>query len=63
MKSEGFAGSCHAWRVVVFTGLLVFLAAIPRVSTSQGIDPNLRVGITRSYQGVILNWFGSNVRW
>jgi Ca2+-binding RTX toxin-like protein len=60
MKSEGFAGSRQMGRVVLFTALFAFLAAIPRVSTGQGIDPNLRVGISRAYQGVILNWFGSN---
>jgi len=38
----------------------VVLAALCRLAAAQGIDPALRVGITRTNQSVILKWFGSN---
>jgi Ca2+-binding RTX toxin-like protein len=60
MKSEGLAGASQMRRFVIVTVLFAFLAAVPRVSTAQGTDPNLRLGITRAFQSVILNWFGSN---
>jgi len=60
MKSEGIAGASQTGRLVVFTALFACLLANPRESIAQDVDRNLRVGITRSYQSVILNWFGSN---
>jgi Ca2+-binding RTX toxin-like protein len=60
MKSEGLTGASRMGRGVFLSALLVFLAAIPRVSTAQEIDRNLRVGITRANQNIILTWFGSN---
>jgi len=44
----------------MLTVLVVFLEAWPGVSHAQGIDPDLRLGIMRTNQSVVLNWFGSN---
>ena len=60
MNLIGSAETNRPGRLVVFTALLVFLAAIPRASLGQGTDPNLRVAITRTNQNILLNWFGSN---
>jgi len=60
MKSEGFTGAGQMGRLVIFTILFAFLAAIPRASSAQEIDRNLRVGIARMNQNIILSWFASN---
>jgi len=60
MKSEGFTGISQMRRLVIFTVLFALLAAIPRASTGQEVDRNLRVGIARTNQNIILSWFGSN---
>jgi Ca2+-binding RTX toxin-like protein len=44
----------------MLTVLAVFLEAWPGVSHAQGVDPDLRLGIARTNQSVVLNWFGSN---
>jgi hypothetical protein len=47
-------------RTACFVFLMVLLASFPSLSRAQSLDPNLRLGITRTNQSVVLNWFASN---
>lgn len=47
-------------RVLQFTLLLGFVVAAAGRGGAQGVDPNLRLGIRRTNQTVILNWLASN---
>ncbi len=60
MKSKESTGLSRMGRVLTFTVLLAFVAATAGWAGAQGIDPNLKLGIRRTNQNVILNWFASN---
>ena len=47
-------------RFLAFIALFVCLQPLVRESLGQSIDLNLRVGIARTNQSVILSWFASN---
>src|SRR5688572_5551149 len=60
MKSREFSGLSRMGCILKSGLLLTLVATLTSLSIAQGIDPNLRLGIRRTNQNVILNWFGSN---
>ena len=60
MKSDRLTKVDGWWRFLFFATMFASFAAAPCGSGAQGIDPNLRLGIRRTNQNVVLNWFGSN---
>ncbi|MBL9169126.1 MAG: hypothetical protein JNN07_15405 [Verrucomicrobiales bacterium] len=60
MKSKEMLGWVRLWRRVSSGWLFLLLVSSSGWIGAQGIDPDLRVGITRANRDIVLNWFASN---
>ena len=60
MKTKESTGVSRMGRVLKLGVLLAFVVAAAGWVRAQEIDRNLRVGIARTNQTIILTWFGSN---
>lgn len=60
MNTREATGLVRMGRVLRLGLLLAFVATSVRPAGAQGIDRNLQLGIRRTNQSVVLNWFASN---